>query len=119
MIMADHPDPVRMLLTGHADIDAVIDAINKGRIYKYISKPWNEPELKRLVEEASALYRRRAQSTARTASYGKNLASLREALAAMKEECQAHADLGGDAKASWTATLDRAIRWIEQPDSEF
>ena len=30
MIMADHPDPVRMLLTGHADIDAVIDAINKG-----------------------------------------------------------------------------------------
>ena len=47
MIMADHPDPVRMLLTGHADIDAVIDAINKGRIYKYISKPWNEPELKR------------------------------------------------------------------------
>ena len=50
MIMADHPDPVRMLLTGHADIDAVIDAINKGRIYKYISKPWNEAELKRLVE---------------------------------------------------------------------
>ena len=37
----------------------------------------------------------------------------------MKDECQAHADLGGDAKASWTATLDRAIRWIEQPDSEF
>ena len=111
MIMADHPDPVRMLLTGHADIDAVIDAINKGRIYKYISK--------RLVEEASALYRRRAQSTARTASYGKNLASLREALATMKDECQARTDLGAEAKSSWTATLDRAIRWIEQPDSEF
>ena len=119
MIMADHPDPVRMLLTGHADIDAVIDAINKGRIYKYISKPWNELELKRLVEEASALYRRRAQSTARTASYGKNLASLREALATMKDECQALTDLGAEAKSSWTATLDRAIRWIEQPDSEF
>ena len=74
---------------------------------------------KRLVEEASALYRRRAKSTARTASYGKNLASLREALAAMKDECQTHVNLEGDAKASWIATLDRAIRWIEQPDSEF
>jgi FixJ family two-component response regulator len=45
-----------MLLTGHADIDAVIDAINKGQIYKYIAKPWNESELRDLVKEASALY---------------------------------------------------------------
>ena len=60
---ADHPDPVRMLLTGHADIDAVIDAINKGRIYKYISKPWNEAELKRLVEEAAELCRVRRRSS--------------------------------------------------------
>ena len=37
MIMAGPPRPSPMLLTGHADIDAVIDAINKGRIYKYIS----------------------------------------------------------------------------------
>ena len=49
LIMPDFPDPIRMLLTGHADIDAVIDAINKGQIYKYISKPWNEAELKALV----------------------------------------------------------------------
>ena len=48
-----------MLLTGHADIDAVIDAINKGQIYKYISKPWNESELKGLVQEASDLYHHR------------------------------------------------------------
>ena len=59
LIMPDNPDPVRMLLTGHADIDAVIDAINKGQIYKYISKPWNEAELKSLVEEAAALYHQR------------------------------------------------------------
>lgn len=56
LIAPDYPDPVRMLLTGHADIDAVIDAINKGQIYKYISKPWNETELRELVQEASALY---------------------------------------------------------------
>lgn len=56
LIAPDYPNPVRMLLTGHADIDAVIDAINKGQIYKYISKPWNETELRELVQEASALY---------------------------------------------------------------
>ena len=59
LIMPDNPDPIRMLLTGHADIDAVIDAINKGQIYKYISKPWNEAELKSLVEEAAGLYHQR------------------------------------------------------------
>lgn len=59
LIMPDYPDPIRMLLTGHADIDAVIDAINKGQIYKYISKPWNEVELKTLVEEAAALFHQR------------------------------------------------------------
>lgn len=64
LIMPDYPDPIRMLLTGHADIDAVIDAINKGQIYKYISKPWNESELKGLVEEAAELFhRRRAMAT--------------------------------------------------------
>lgn len=59
LIMSDYPDPIRMLLTGHADIDAVIDAINKGQIYKYISKPWNESELKAMVEEAAMLFHQR------------------------------------------------------------
>jgi response regulator RpfG family c-di-GMP phosphodiesterase len=59
LIMSDFPDPIRMLLTGHADIDAVIDAINKGQIYKYISKPWNEAELQALVEEAANQFRRK------------------------------------------------------------
>ena len=54
LIAPDYPDPVRMLLTGHADIDAVIDAINKGQIYKYIAKPWNESELRDLVTEGVA-----------------------------------------------------------------
>lgn len=59
LITPDHPDPVRMLLTGHADIDAVIDAINKGQVYKYISKPWNETELESLVREAAEVFHRR------------------------------------------------------------
>ena len=36
-----HPDAVRILLTGYADIDAVIDSINKGEVFRYATKPWN------------------------------------------------------------------------------
>ena len=94
MIMADHPNPVRMLLTGHADIDAVIDAINKGRIYKYISKPWNEGELKRLVEEASELHRARVRSSQLNQSYANNLTLLRAGLVDLLTQCQSNTDLG-------------------------
>ncbi len=39
------PDAVRILLTGYADTDAIIDAINKGGIHLYFTKPWHEEEL--------------------------------------------------------------------------
>lgn len=119
MIMADHPDPVRMLLTGHADIDAVIDAINKGRIYKYISKPWNETELKRLVNEASELFQARIRTNNLNASYTENLAALRLALLGVKEECDAHGALPPVDKERWSVVLQRAIGWIENPETEF
>src|SRR5271165_5028942 len=35
-----HPDATRLLITGYADLSAVIDAINQGHIARYISKPW-------------------------------------------------------------------------------
>src|SRR4051812_44041931 len=41
-ILEKHPDPMRILLTGYADLTAVIDAVNKGKIFHYLTKPWNE-----------------------------------------------------------------------------
>ena len=46
------PDPIRVLLTGYADMNAVIDAVNKGKIFHYLSKPWNEEELTATIERA-------------------------------------------------------------------
>lgn len=46
------PNCVRILLTGYADIDSTIAAVNKGRIYSYCSKPWEDHELKILVNNA-------------------------------------------------------------------
>mgnify|MGYP003390078352 CR=1 FL=1 len=46
------PETVRILLTGYADIQSTIDAVNKGRIFSYCNKPWNDEELKLLVRNA-------------------------------------------------------------------
>ncbi|SDC37759.1 response regulator [Niabella drilacis] len=55
-IIKDYPDTIRMLLTGYADINAVVDAINKGRVFKYIQKPWEEALLRQTIKEGLALY---------------------------------------------------------------
>lgn len=46
------PATIRILLTGYSEISSTIDAINKGNIYKYISKPWEENDLKQTVRNA-------------------------------------------------------------------
>jgi response regulator RpfG family c-di-GMP phosphodiesterase len=51
-----HPDMVRLLVTGYADIRAVIDAINEGNVYRYITKPWEPEELQAVVREAVERY---------------------------------------------------------------
>lgn len=50
------PLPVRILITGYADIDAVISAINKSNIFQYIKKPWKEEEVLEIIEEAVKYY---------------------------------------------------------------
>jgi len=46
------PETIRILLTGYADFQSTIDAVNKGRIYNYCNKPWNDEELKLLIRNA-------------------------------------------------------------------
>lgn len=47
-----YPDSVRFLLSGYADVEAIISAINEGDIYRFVKKPWNNEELKSLVKGA-------------------------------------------------------------------
>lgn len=53
---AVRPDAVRVLLTGYADVEAVIGAINRGGAYRYITKPWREDELVQTVKEGVRTY---------------------------------------------------------------
>lgn len=56
MILKEFPEPIRILITGYTDIESVIAAINKGQIYRFISKPWNEQELQVAIENAYEIY---------------------------------------------------------------
>ncbi len=52
----DRPDAIRLLFTGYADIKAVIDAINEGHVYRYITKPWDPDELLTVLRQAGEQY---------------------------------------------------------------
>lgn len=61
-ILQTHPNPIRILITGYTDINAVIDAINRGQVYKYLTKPWNEADVKIYIETAFEVYRLRKEN---------------------------------------------------------
>ncbi len=57
-VLEKYPDPIRILLTGFSDIDAVIDAVNKGKIYHYLNKPWDEAQLDSAIQTGYELYQK-------------------------------------------------------------
>ena len=50
--MVLRPDAVRIILTGYTDIDAIVQAINRSRIYRYVTKPWESEELRLTLRRA-------------------------------------------------------------------
>ncbi len=51
-VIGRYPDMIRILITGFTDLESVIQAINKGQIYQYITKPWDPVELSNTVDRA-------------------------------------------------------------------
>jgi two-component system, sensor histidine kinase and response regulator len=47
-----HPNPIRLLLTGYTDLESVIEAVNKGQISRYLTKPWDPVDLQQTVDLA-------------------------------------------------------------------
>ena len=56
------PQSIRILLTGYADVNAAIDAINRGGTFRYLNKPWNDDELVHTVKGALQMYRLLAEN---------------------------------------------------------
>lgn len=55
-IQKRYPDIIRIILTAYSDIQAVINAINKGKIYHFATKPWDADELKNILDNALESY---------------------------------------------------------------
>jgi adenylate cyclase len=55
-IIPEYPDVVRIVLTGYSDIEAIISAINKGQVFRYINKPWDETELRITIENSRQVF---------------------------------------------------------------
>ena len=51
--------PMRILLSGYTDMAAVVDAVNKGKIFHYLNKPWSEEELDQTIQRAYDVYAER------------------------------------------------------------
>lgn len=56
------PEPIRILITGYSDINAVVDSINEGQVYRYLNKPWHYDDLKSTVLSAYEVYSLRKEN---------------------------------------------------------
>jgi DNA-binding NtrC family response regulator len=65
-VLHTYPDTIRVLLTGFSDINAVIDAINRGQVYKYLVKPWQNDELRIHIQNAIEIYNLRKENKSLT-----------------------------------------------------
>jgi DNA-binding NtrC family response regulator len=52
LLRQEHPEVVRVMLTGHATVSTAAAAINQGEIFRFIEKPWDDQELKLTVLQA-------------------------------------------------------------------
>lgn len=56
LVKERYPDTVRILLTGHATMDAAVRAVNQGEIYRFFTKPWDDTEIRLAIRLAVERY---------------------------------------------------------------
>jgi response regulator RpfG family c-di-GMP phosphodiesterase len=85
-IRTGHPQAIRMLFTGYADLDSVIAAINQGHIFRFLRKPWQPAELEEAVREAAGEYDRLVEHAETLDRLRVELQHLRERIVLLEKE---------------------------------
>lgn len=79
-LSVSHPEIIRILLTAYGDIDAAINAINRGKVYHFLNKPFDLNNLKNILEKAIETYNLRKQNQQLIQELQRNNEALKEAL---------------------------------------
>ena len=72
------PRMVRIILTGYTDVEALVEAINCGQVYRYVTKPWNNEDLRVMVRRALEHYETNRNSYELTLANERLLSRLRD-----------------------------------------
>ena len=84
-VKSKNPQAVRMLVTGDADLESIIAAINQGHIFQFLKKPWQAEELEAAVRQAAAEYDRLSEAEATRDHRREEIASLQGRVAMLEE----------------------------------
>jgi len=108
---SSHPNLIRIILTGYTDIDSLIEAINAGQVYRYLTKPWNKDELLGVVRQGLDVHRLAAENDRLHEELRTAYKQLRLNYAHLKQEIRSHdpfdAIIGGSGSLRRTLELAR------------
>lgn len=88
-VKESYPDTVRIVLSGYTELNSVTDAINRGAVYKFLTKPWEDDLLRANVEEAFQRYEMRTENV----RLNLELQSANEALRRINQELEQRVEL--------------------------
>ncbi|GGF17417.1 hybrid sensor histidine kinase/response regulator [Echinicola rosea] len=113
------PDPIRILLTGYSDISSVIDAINKGEVYRFIDKPWNIEQIKNAITNAADIYFIRQELKEKNARLEKMHSEMNQFVYSLSHELRGPLmSISGVSKLAKMECNDRTIlEYFEMIDS--
>ncbi len=112
-IKEDHPDTVRFLLTGYADVDVAIQAINEGGVHYFIRKPSRDEELKFIIRDALEAYRLRKENRLLAQRLARQCKELTRSNAQLKEQNEVIKELNEELQRA-KEELQRKVRQIDE-----
>lgn len=118
------PNTIRILLTGYADLNAVIDSVNEGEIYRYITKPWQNDELKKVVNKATEIAQQTqdiAQDNSQGSdmqNFGQNIAAGKRNILVLDDDEEVYQQMKQYFKntytVSWASNLEQAAKLLQK-----
>jgi response regulator RpfG family c-di-GMP phosphodiesterase len=109
-VRARYPDTVRLLLTGYADLPAVIEAINRGHVFHYITKPWDADGLRLVLRQACERHGQLAERRRLLADLDAYLGRCLDLLTALREGSHGALDAAGQGASEELAQAGAALR---------